>query len=278
MLHRPFTILPLLLFASTALAEQACGEGKDSVAIAEEVLAKPRPWLAMAETEGLNLSLLAFDHYVLKGAYADVTMNTVMRNASLTEWFWDCDNAYVNLVSHPYHGSLYFNAARANGLTFWQSVPYAVGGSLLWEIAGECELPSFSDFAATSVGGAALGEVTHRVSALVLDDSRRGLPRVLTELAAAIVDPARGLNRLFTGRAWRVDPSRSSYHDYSALPVDLSLAVGYRHVGGRTFLPQPSGETRRHDHSMNTPFLDLSIDYGRIVPDGHNRPYDHWAT
>ena len=74
----------------------------DSTCIAPEP--KARPWLALAEAEGINLGLLAFDHYVLDATYAQVTMNTVSRNVKLGEWFWDSDLAYTNLFEHPYHG------------------------------------------------------------------------------------------------------------------------------------------------------------------------------
>ena len=34
---------------------------------------------------------------------------------------WDDDVFGVNQVAHPYHGSLYFNAARSSGYDFWGS-------------------------------------------------------------------------------------------------------------------------------------------------------------
>lgn len=238
----------------------------DSSCIAPEP--KPRPWLALAEAEGINLGLLAFDHYVLDASYAQVTMNTVTRNAKLGEWFWDSDLAYTNLFEHPYHGALYFNSARSNGLSFWQSAPFAVGGSLLWEIAGECELPSVNDFAATSVGGIAIGEVTHRLSSLVLNDSRRGFPRFLTELIAAAIDPPRGLNRVIRGDAWRVRHDHHLYHDYKSLPVNLSVTSGWRHL-------DLSGKTKS---AMNSAFFDISIRYGKATDCRHNKPFDYFLT
>ena len=238
----------------------------DSACIAPEP--KPRPWLALAEAEGINLSLLAFDHYVLDASYAQVTMNTVTRNAKLGEWFWDSDYAYTNLFEHPYHGALYYNSARSNGLSFWQSAPFAVGGSLLWEIAGECELPSVNDFVATSVGGVAIGEVTHRLSSLVLNDRRRGFSRFLTEFIATAIDPPRGVNRLFRGDAWRVHRNHYLYHDYKRLPIDLNFSSGWRHVN-------TSGLKKS---SMNTSFFDFSIRYGNAIPQKKEKPYDYFLA
>ena len=99
-----------------------------------------RPWLAAAEVAGLNLGLLAFDHYVLDAAYAKVTMHTLTRNLKLQDWWWEHDLPYTNLLEHPYHGSLFYNASRANGMNFWESSAFTIGGSLMWEIAGECEM------------------------------------------------------------------------------------------------------------------------------------------
>ena len=229
---------------------------------------KPRPWLAFVESEGLNLGLLAFDHFVLKEDFAKVTLKTVRRNAKMGEWFWDSDYAYTNLFEHPYHGALYYNSARSNGLTFWQSAPFAVGGSLLWEIAGESELPSVNDFAATSFGGVAIGEVTHRLSSLVLNDRRRGFPRFLTELLAAAIDPPRGLNRVIRGDAWRIRRSHHLYHDFKRVPIDLNFSSGWRHVN-------TSGIKKS---SMNTVFFDFSIRYGNAVPQRKERPYDYFMA
>ena len=238
----------------------------DSLCIAPEP--KPRPWLALAEAEGINLGLLAFDHYVLDATYAQVTMKTIRRNVKLKEWFWDSDLAYTNLFEHPYHGALYFNSARSNGLSFWQSAPYAIGGSLLWEIAGECELPSANDFIATSAGGIAIGEVTHRLSSLVLNDSRRGFSRFMTELIAAAIDPPRGLNRIIRGDAWHVRHDHHLYHDYNSIPVGLSLSTGWRHL-------DLSGQTKS---AMNSAFFDVSIRYGNATDCRQNKPYDHFLA
>lgn len=69
-------------------------------------------------------------------------------------------NFNTNLFAHPYHGNLYFNAARTNGMNFWQSYPFALGGSLMWEFLGENTPPSINDLLATSIGGTAIGETT----------------------------------------------------------------------------------------------------------------------
>ena len=86
---------------------------------------------------------------------------------------WDNDKFSTNLFAHPYHGNLYYNSARGNGLSFWQSAPYALGGSLMWEFMGEVEPPAINDILATTMGGICFGEISHRISHLLLNDRSR---------------------------------------------------------------------------------------------------------
>jgi len=209
---------------------------------------KKRTWLAATEIVGSNLGLLAFDHFVLDAAYAEVTMKTIKRNIKLTEWFWDSDVFHTNLGEHPYHGSLYFNAARANGLNFWASALMTTGGSLMWELVGECELPSVNDFLATSFGGTCIGEVEYRLSDLVLDDSKRGGKRVISELLAALISPMRGLNRVITGEAFK----RRGFSPLSSKRIFSSFSTGLRHVS----------LSCRGKYGLYTPYLDADIYYG----------------
>lgn len=54
------------------------------------------------------------------------------------------------------------------------------------------------------MGGMALGEITHRVSDIILDDRQRGFGRFLREAAAFVINPMKGIARLARGDAWRV--------------------------------------------------------------------------
>ena len=68
-------------------------------------------------------------------------------------------------------------------------MPYTFIGSLTWEFLCENNYPSINDFISTSIGGIALGEITHRLSYLVLDDSKRGLERAGREILAGLISP-----------------------------------------------------------------------------------------
>ena len=95
-------------------------------------------WRAAGETFGLNVGLWAFDRYVLKGHYSYISLKTIRENFK-HGFDWDNDHLSTNMFAHPYHGSLYFNAGRANGFNFWQSELFALGGSAMWELFMESE-------------------------------------------------------------------------------------------------------------------------------------------
>ena len=67
-----------------------------------------------------------FDRFVLCEDFAKVNLSSIKENFK-TGFVWDNDQFSTNLFAHPYHGGLYFNAARSNGLSFWESAPYALG-------------------------------------------------------------------------------------------------------------------------------------------------------
>ena len=205
-----------------------------------------------------------FDRYVIHSDFAQTTLNSIWHNFE-TGFVWDNDFFITNLFLHPYHGNLYFNAARTNGLTFWESAPYALGGSLMWELFGETEPPAINDIIATSCGGMAIGEMTHRLSLTLLDDRDRGFSRFLREAAAAIVNPIQGLHRITSGDAWRIRHDHYRYHDYSKIPIEGSVSLGWRYLAD-------DGALFRGIHA---PTVNLTLMYG-IPVDGerHTTPYD----
>ena len=125
------------------------------------------------------------------------------------------------MFSHPYHGGLYFNAGRSNGLDYWSSVPLAFLGSFTWEYFGEKYRPALNDFFMTAFGGIALGEVFHRVSASIRDNTDAGTSRTLRELAALPFDPTGAGNRLARGEWKRRFPNPAEHS-----PEGYVLRVG----------------------------------------------------
>ena len=223
-----------------------------------------RFWKAAAEVTAINVGVQLFDRYVIKSDFAQTTLNSIWHNFE-TGFVWDNDFFITNLFLHPYHGNLYFNAARTNGLSFWESAPYALGGSLMWELFGETEPPAINDIFATSCGGMAIGEMTHRLSLTILDDRDRGFSRFLREAAAAIVNPIQGLHRITSGDAWRIRHDHYRYHDFNAIPIDMTFSLGWRYLAD-------DGALFRGVHA---PYVNMALKYG-ISVDGerHTKPYD----
>jgi hypothetical protein len=158
-----------------------------------------RALTAAAEVAALNLGVWAYLHYVANEDYTYISGETIRDNFR-DGWEWDRSRYFVNFYHHPYHGYLYYDAGRANGLGFWGSSVSAFGGSLMWEYTMEKYRPSINDLITTTLGGIVYGEVGYRFSALVRKTDARGLGRVWREIVGTILDPVGGVNRLFNGR------------------------------------------------------------------------------
>jgi hypothetical protein len=201
-----------------------------------------------------NYAIWQFDWFTERD-YIAVTRSSLSEN--LRRGFeWDIDPLQTNFFGHPVHGSLYFASARAAGLSFWESIPYSVGGSLVWELFAETELPSMNDFAATSLGGIFVGEVLQRLSSQVLDDSTKGGERLMRELLAAVVDPPRGIDRLTTGRAWASGPAPIRR------PTRVGIDIGVDRLGLVQALEDDKGRTNLAPSLL----LALQINYGDLLP------------
>ncbi len=224
---------------------------------------KKKPFLAAIEVVGLNMVVWGFDRFVMDADFSEISIHTIRHNIK-NGFVWDNDQFSTNLFSHPYHGNLYFNIARSNGMNFWQSIPYAFGGSLMWEAAMENEPPSINDFIATPIGGTALGEVTYRLSNLLLDDSRQGMARFWRELAAGTINPMQGLNRLFSGDAWKVRNKYYRYHDFNDIPVKFSVELSDRYLADNNYLFR----------GCNGLYMDFDVKYGDLLDEDSNKPYD----
>ena len=225
---------------------------------------KKRYWQAAAEVTAINVGVQLFDRWALNSDFAQTTLNSLKHNFT-DGMVWDNDFFVTNMFAHPYHGNLYFNAARTNGLTFWESAPYSLLGSAMWEFLGETEPPAINDIIATTCGGIALGEMTHRLSHTILDDRDMGWSRFWREAAAAIVNPIQGIHRIVSGDAWRVKNKHYRYHNFHEIPVDVAFSLGWRYLAD-------DGALFRGVHA---PYLNFYLLYGTSV-DGerHTKPYD----
>ena len=119
----PIILLLIVCFAQNAKSQQFPQmDSRKYISDTIRILPK-KPWLAASEVFGVNMSIWGVDRYIAKAEFAYIDFNTIKNNFKKGP-VWDTDMFSTNLVAHPYHGSLYFNAARSNGMNFWQSVPY----------------------------------------------------------------------------------------------------------------------------------------------------------
>ncbi len=201
---------------------------------------------------------------MLKGHYAYISWNTIKENFK-HGFEWDDDHLHTNMFDHPYNGSIFFNAGRSNGFNFWQSELFAIGGSAMWEMFMEKEYPSTNDIIATPIGGAALGEVLYRTSDLILDERSGGSERFGRELAAFLVDPMKGINRIITGTAWR--KRNTSGRRFGIPPISVELSLGCR------YLSLIEGK----NSSRTGAVAEINIEYGDRFAETTKAPYDYFS-
>ncbi|WP_162426050.1 DUF3943 domain-containing protein [Pontibacter pudoricolor] len=218
-------------------------------------------WKPAAQVIGINLLFMGYNRYVAKADYGYVDIDTWKHNLS-SEPEWDTDEFGINFIGHPYQGTLYFNAARSQGYTYWQSLPFAVAGSLTWEYFGENTLPSYNDMIYTPLNGAALGEILHRLSSNILDDRTRGRERAIREVAAGIINPVRGLNRLVQGQTFQVTDEDL----YENEPLNLTVFTGLHRLNKE--------ENDVFGKGKSNSMLSLQLDYGRPFEIMKRQPFD----
>ena len=247
--------------------KRAWEEKRSKLVFADSTMALPvkkRYWQALAEVTAINVGVQLFDRWALNSDFAQTTLRSLRHNFT-DGMVWDNDFFITNMFAHPYHGNLYFNAARTNGLSFWESAPYSLLGSAMWEFLGETEPPAINDIIATTCGGMAIGEMTHRLSHTILDDRDHGWRRFWREAAAAIINPIQGIHRIVSGDAWRVRSDHYRYHDFHEIPVDVSFSVGWRYLAD-------DGALFRGVHA---PYVNMTLTYGTSVDgDKHTTPYN----
>lgn len=172
---------------------------------------------AALETIGINVAVWAWDRYIGRRGFANISFKTVHKNFK-DGYAWDTNSFLCNQLEHPYHGAMYHSVARSNGLSFFESSIYTFLGSLLWEYVMETNRPSTNDGIMTTFGGLPLGEVLFRISDLVIDESSRGFERVLRESLAFLTNPACGY-RFITGEAFKTGNPREKHYYSLNFPV-----------------------------------------------------------
>jgi len=218
-------------------------------------------WKPAVEVFGINSFVWLQDRFLLNADFSHIGPSTWKYNIQ-KGWEWDADRFGINFVAHPYTGSMYFNAARSQGYNYWQSVPFAVGGSLMWEYFGENTRPSYNDVINTPVNGAFLGEVFYRLSSNILDDRTYGRERFFRELLAGMINPVRGINRLLQGKTSR----HTTTEAYETEPLNVMISGGLHKINVEDKTIFRGGP--------NNAMINLQFDYGNPFEDIYRKPFD----
>jgi hypothetical protein len=195
-----------------------------------------RFFLPPLEIIGVNNAFTTINKHVFQDPNGQVDGESIAENLH-SRWAWDQDWLLVNQFGHPYQGSLYYNAARANGFNFYASAAFTLAGSTLWELLGETTAPSMNDRISTTLGGAAFGEMLHRLY-LETPSPPAVLVSPMDALNSAITKkhPKRGndrIHRLATsfGAGWSnaayFSPEKQSQPYFSVPVLDAAVAVIY---------------------------------------------------
>ena len=232
----------------------------------DSLLVQPKNHLKVA---GLilasNLSVWTYDRFIKGGSYARINLSTIKLNLK-TGFVGDNDGFLTNLISHPYHGGIYFNAGRCNGLNFWQSAPYSAAGSLMWEFFLENEPASINDFISSTFGGILLGEISYRISDRLIDNRSVGFDRFKREALLTLISPVRGLSRILSGEAWRHRTSRGN--SVRTTPFSFYTSIGYQILTDRSL--------KINKNSLMVGY-DLGILYGNPFDQENEKPFDFFS-
>jgi hypothetical protein len=215
-----------------------------------------------AEIFTFDLLLNRIDRRIYGEPY-DVSAESIKRNLR-GPWVIDSDPYKINQLLHPYQGSMYHGFARSAGLSFWESLGYTFGGSLLWEIAGETTPPSKNDQVASGIAGSFFGESLYRMANLILEKGEG--PSLWRELSAAAVSPSTGFNRYAFGDRFSAIFNSHSPAYYSRVQVGAAGTI-FRHEGDTS------------DIKRNEILADYLIDYGLPGKPGYHydRPWDYFS-
>ena len=252
-----------LIIAFNLLALSVVGQEDSTIRQTPNIL--KRPVSAAIQVVGLNAGVWGMNR--MAGAtFANIGFKSIKRNFR-TGFVWDNDQFSTNMFMHPYHGGLYYNAARMNGLSFGWSSAYTLGGSLMWELFMETEPPSVNDVFATTLGGIALGEITFRLANGIIDNRKRGFNRVWREAVVTVISPAVGINRFITGDMWKRNNLKDAYlsTDSTISVVDIAAGVAWLSPNGRLNKGASSG------------FVRLKVEHGSLFKT-YDRPYDYFSV
>ena len=217
------------------------------------------PFIAGTETLLVNALFTGLTGYVFNFSWARPTAETVYKNFT-SPWEWEATDGFkVNQLGHPYQGSLYFNAGRANGFTFYESLVFSALGSFTWEAFGERQRGSLNDMISTTFASAPVGEMLHL---LFLEALASGVPLPL----AFLISPMDGVNRLIAGKNNTL-PTSGNLHEFS-----VYTGAGYAHINSH----ENAGNNDLFSFRGPAANIGVNVVYGNPFEQQSAVPYKHF--
>jgi hypothetical protein len=202
-----------------------------------------------------NTLLYLVDRHIVGASWAQVTPDSIGENLS-SPWVWDRDEYITNQLGHPYQGSVYHAAARSNGFNFYQAFLFDAFGSASWELFYETNTPSINDFISTTLGGASLGEMFHR---LYLET-----PGPL----AVLVSPMDAFNGLVARRR----PKRTQ----NIYRLKLASGIGYTYAEQAFKRKGDDKFSNLNAQRMVSTDIACNVVYGNPFVQQSKQPYNHF--
>lgn len=201
---------------------------------------QPKLWRPLVEVTAMNALMWGFDYTVQRKDVFEISPGTFWRNVNRAPE-WDTNTWTMNSVLHPYNGAIYYEAARAQGLSPLYSAGVTLFGSLQWEYLWETVRPSWNDLVNTTIGGVALGEGFARLGAAIRVDRRGGLLGIGQGLLAGVLDPGGVSDRTFFRGGTPLAFQQPQTHTRVMLGGALGSTSDLRTAG---LQPVPTGGTR----------------------------------
>ena len=136
---------------------------------------------------------------------------------------WDDDGWFLNWVSHPWAGAVYYMSARGSGFKRWESFLYSnVMSTFFWEYGVEAfaEVPSWQDLIVTPILGSLLGEFFFIWKGKIIQNERKVLnSKFLGGTSLLIMDP---FNELLDVFGYKTQNKIQTYSTIAPISYDIS--------------------------------------------------------
>ncbi|MFA6924868.1 MAG: DUF3943 domain-containing protein [Bacteroidales bacterium] len=201
----------------------------------------------------------SFSKYFLKEKNANIGFVSWGNNLR-SRWQWDSDRFGNSFFVLPFSTSAYYNAARPIGFSYFESMPFPVVGSFMWEYFGRTSRPSYNDIIYAPINATFIGEIFYRLSSSILDERTKGAERVFKEIIGGILDPSMALSRLIKGNTFRI----SKEDNFQKEPLIASFLGGFNEINNG----------KKIGTGKVIEMLSFHFDYGNPFEDRYRKPFD----